>query len=87
MDKDKLFEEPYASEFDRKRELKAKRDRMRLTYNCFNAKVDRSSLWVYCSKGYSLERRRKDGKVSLKQVLSGYACEQCNTCPDFEGDD
>jgi len=87
MNKDKLFEEPYASEFDRKRELKAKRDRVRLTYSCFNAKVDESGLWVYCSKGYSLERRRKDGKVSLSQVLAGYATEVCQECPNYEGGD
>jgi len=87
MDKDKLFEEPYASEFDRRRKLKAKRDRMRLTYSCFNAKVDRSGLWVYCSKGHPLERRRKDGKVSLSQVLAGYAPEVCQECPNYEGGD
>jgi len=84
---DKYFEEPYASEFDRKRELKRARDRQRLVYDCYCARVDEETgLWVYCSKGHPLERRRKDGKVSLSQALAGYATEVCQECPNYEGD-
>jgi len=85
MDKDKLFEEPYASEFDRRREMKAARDRMRLTYSCHNAIVDETGLWVRCREGFSLERRRKSGMVSLKQVLAGFSPKVCQDCPKFEG--
>lgn len=55
------------------------------TYDCHNAhcRGDR----VYCSIGYRLSIKAKDGTMGLIGVLRGVTSGQCKKCLDFEGDE
>jgi len=77
-----IFKEPFASNLDRVRRLKKKRDKNDIqTYECLFAKVYETG--IYCIKGHKLGRR-KDGGITLVQVLKGYSPKICQVCKDFE---
>ena len=74
-----LFEEPAASELDKKRETA--RSKWCITYDCFNAVVrdDR----VVCIKGYSLAGKVRKS-MTLLSVLAGRSAQVCKECVDWE---
>jgi len=75
-----LFSEPAATMFDDMRaEARTKRH---ISYDCYNAVVKGDR--VRCKLGYQIGSRR-DGGMTLLQVLRGRSCRVCQDCVDYNG--
>ena len=80
----KVFEEPVASELERKRDL-ARARKGKLTYDCYHLKVLRCGDRVACDTGKKLTPGTK-GTLPLQTILNGRTCSVCYGCARYNGD-